>query len=366
MKALLRRLAKAWANLCAVVLLAVVGLVAVEGAVRFASAPDGTGPRATADAFRDQPGAEATLGVVYDGHIRTTFAPYVHYRLTPHPGPHITIDEDGRRVVPEVPTSTSAPVVWMFGGSTLWGMGASDAHTIPAALQRALPRARIESFAQVGYTSTQGVIALLRALQAGRRPDVVVFYDGVNEVLPALKLGEVGVPLDVPRRRQEFNLTRPDQVRRLLTASAVGLARQSKLVKRLLPPKEAPPPVEDVEAMAGRIVEAYAANVRAVQGLADRFGFRARFYWQPTVFTKAAPSGDEQTYARRRADFAPLYAATRVGVQARLPEVTDLSDVFGADPAPVYFDFCHVAEAGNGRIAAAIAPGLRSALTEAR
>ncbi len=224
---------------------------------------------------------------------------------------------------------------------------------------------RVISFAQVGYNSTQGVLTLLLELQRGPAPDVVVFYDGVNEVLPALKLGQVGVSLDVPRRAQEFNITRPGELGRLWAAALSGAARESKVVRWVLGPVAKAPAaeLEDVEAMAAQIVEAYAANVRAVQGMGRSFGFQSLFFWQPTVFSKARPSPDEATTVGTRAGFAPLPAATR----AQLPEadmagVVDLSEVFGDSEQAVFFDFCHVNEAGNRSIAQAMLPSLREAL----
>lgn len=366
----MRGLGAAWCALCAAVLLAGLGLGLGELFARAWGGAGPAGPRATADAFEGQPDAEATLADVYSGGIRTRFHPFVHYRLAPFDGVHTHMDAEGFRRTPGTRTGTIGPEVWVLGGSTVWGMGARDEGTIPAFLARALgPEVRVENLGQVGYNSTQGFLTLLERLQAGRRPDVVIFYDGVNEVLPALKLGRVGVPLDVPRRELEFNLTRPGELPRLLFAAAQGVLQASKLARWVLGPTPAKPAVrvEDPDATAGEIVDAYAANVRAGQGLAARYGFAAQFFWQPTVFDKRARSPDEAAAAQRRAAFAPLYAATAARVRAALgEEVVDLTDVFGDDATPVFFDFCHLAEAGNRRVADAIAPRVRAALEGGR
>lgn len=224
----MRWLSRSWAAAQAVVtalFLAALGLGGLELLAR-AWPDDPPAPRATADAFQGQPDAEATLDVVYSGQLQTRFAPFVHFTLAPHDGPLIEIDAEGRRRVPGTATSTRAPTVWMFGGSTMWGMGARDEGTIPAHLTRLLGHeVRVVNFGQVGYLSTQEVLTLLLELQAGRRPDVAVFYDGVNEVFPALKLGQAGLPLDVARRRAEFNITRPDALPRLTGAALTGLVR---------------------------------------------------------------------------------------------------------------------------------------------
>lgn len=365
-KGALRRIAGVLSVVCTACVLSIVALGVVELGARALSKTPTPGPRATADALKAQPQAEEMLAEIYSGQIQTQFAPYVHYRLGPYPGSHISIDARGLRSIPGTRTSTHGPTVWMFGGSTLWGMGARDAETIPAQLAAALgPEVRVISFAQVGYNSTQGVLTLLLELQRGPAPDVVVFYDGVNEVLPALKLGEVGVSLDVPRRAQEFNITRPGELARLWSAALSGAARESKVVRWVLGPQARAPvaQIDDVPLMAARVVDAYAANVKAVQGMAQRFGFRTLFFWQPTVFSKAQRSADEATAAGTRADFAPLYAATRDQLpEADLLGVVDLSEVFGDSEQAVFFDFCHVNEAGNRIIAQAMLEPTRQAL----
>ncbi|MCB9652060.1 MAG: SGNH/GDSL hydrolase family protein [Deltaproteobacteria bacterium] len=362
----MRWLSRSWAAAQAVVtalFLAALGLGGLELLAR-AWPDDPPAPRATADAFQGQPDAEATLDVVYSGQLQTRFAPFVHFTLAPHDGPLIEIDAEGRRRVPGTATSTRAPTVWMFGGSTMWGMGARDAGTIPAHLARLLgPEVRVVNFGQVGYLSTQEVLALLLELQAGRRPDVAVFYDGVNEVFPALKLGQAGLPLDVARRREEFNITRPDALPRLTGAALTGLVRSSRLLRRFLPAPAPGPAAMPPEAGAAAVLEVYGANVRAARALGEAFGFETLFFWQPTVFTKARRSPDETRWAEAEAGYAPLYAATRARLGAVGPEyVVDLSEVFGDDPRPAFFDFCHVAEAGNAVIAAALLPHVRAAL----
>lgn len=71
---------------------------------------------------------------------------------------------------------------YFFGGSTMWGEGSDDAGTIPSHFA-ALTGIRSENFGETAYTSHQGLSLLIQLLQSGHRPDLVVFYDGVNEVM---------------------------------------------------------------------------------------------------------------------------------------------------------------------------------------
>jgi hypothetical protein len=38
-----------------------------------------------------------------------------------------------------------------------------------------------ENFGELGYTAHQSLMLLVQLIQEGHRPDIVVFYDGVNE-----------------------------------------------------------------------------------------------------------------------------------------------------------------------------------------
>src|SRR5215470_14762617 len=60
---------------------------------------------------------------------------YVYWRRTPHRGEYINIGPDGLRKTINAPMAEGArpPIkVFMFGGSTMWGLGAGDDSTIPS------------------------------------------------------------------------------------------------------------------------------------------------------------------------------------------------------------------------------------------
>ena len=83
--------------------------------------------------------------------------------------------------------------------------------TIPSLLARDARlnggwRAEIRNLAEIGYVSTQELIALVRELQGGYRPDIVIFYDGVNDTTSAFLEREAGVTTNEVNRRAEFNI----------------------------------------------------------------------------------------------------------------------------------------------------------------
>lgn len=76
----------------------------------------------------------------------------------------------------------------MFGGSTVYGIGPPDSATIPSYLSRELnvdPSTCLDvtNLGAEGYVTNQEPILLIQQLKAGRRPDIAVFYDGINDSL---------------------------------------------------------------------------------------------------------------------------------------------------------------------------------------
>ena len=55
------------------------------------------------------------------------------------------------------------------------------------------------------------IITLLLILQKGERPDVVIFYDGVNDTYSAFQQLRAGLPQNEFNREIEFNLSKPEK-----------------------------------------------------------------------------------------------------------------------------------------------------------
>lgn len=72
--------------------------------------------------------------------------------------------------------------VWFFGGSTMWGTGASNDKTIPSHFNSKtnLP---VYNFGETGWNARQSLNQLINALGDGHKPNIVIFYDGVNDVI---------------------------------------------------------------------------------------------------------------------------------------------------------------------------------------
>ncbi len=309
-----------------------------------------------------------------------SYAPYTVWTRRPVSGRYVNVEDDGLRRTINPSLSTEHPFeVWVFGGSTTWGIGAPDADTIPSLLSRELNAAgipaRVTNFGQTGFVSTQDHLALLRALQTRAAPDLVIMYEGANESLGLVDAPELINPHYLLDRIAGLFEDRPVEPawRVLLRASASWrLARG--LNKRLFGARaRARPPRHDPEpaALAAREFAAWLRLHAAMLALAQAEGFELVAFWQPRLGVGNKPlHASERRLLREHSESAKqrfmleFSRQQRRLLQARLanggwPTISDLTDVFAELPQPLYVDWVHLAPAGNARIAKAMLARLR-------
>jgi lysophospholipase L1-like esterase len=107
---------------------------------------------------------------------------FLGWRRLPYHGETINIDERGiRQTVDRTPNGADRKI-FFFGGSTTWGTGVSDEYTIPSQFASITREYQATNYGEAAYTAHQSLEMLIKVLQEGERPDIVVFYDGVNDV----------------------------------------------------------------------------------------------------------------------------------------------------------------------------------------
>jgi lysophospholipase L1-like esterase len=384
LKTTLARLQTVWSivGITLIVLLLVEAsfrlMFAVRDRITVVPVPD---PRVVADGYAGAPWPQVHFHELEQ--LRERWKPYVYFRQEPFLGETIHIGADGHRAtwqssMPAADRNRSVKILTL-GGSSLWGYGARDDQTIPSLLARALHEkgwhVELRNLAEIGYVSTQEVIALFRELQAGYRPDLVIFYDGVNDTTSALLEGEPGLTTNEVHRRQEFNLLQSSAtMAAALMAKLVkdsGSYRFAQMARRRVEGKTAQPEIGQarlrVPDVAAGVVLNYEANVTLVEALGKSFGFRALFFWQPTVFTKPTLVPIESEEARKFAWAEPFMNQVygRITTSAPLkanPAFHDLSAIFDAAGGLMFIDYCHTTETANALIAAAMTTKVIEAL----
>ena len=309
---------------------------------------------------------EAFLRETLAVRLRDTAEPYP--LLVDMPGPAITIVDGRRRTVgqPAVPVHR----VHVFGGSTVVGVEVPDEWTMPSRLQ-----AELASRCGTAVTvENQGVIAITatyqqrRLAQASVAPgDVVVFYDGVNDVYHGVFQGfgedesAMSSRGDASSESTWLRLTRP-----MLRGTAVWTLLSSW---RQFPPR---PPrtvtraatlTDNVQAAAARFADA----LTAASVWSTTRGAVFVHVLQPHLFATPLSNAYRRSLAADRTNvpvgldraFAAAYPAFREAV-ARTTMAGVTVDASGALPVTsedddVFLDFCHLNHVGNARIARLIA-----------
>jgi hypothetical protein len=320
-----------------------------------------------------------------DASSQAEWRPFAVWRSRPFRGEFINVDARGLRRTWNLPPcgpDSHLPTILMFGGSTMWGVGARDDFTIPSAVAHALVSVPehpvcVVNFGELGYVTSQELIALVSELRAGSRPRLVVFYDGDNDAFAAFQEGGAGAPQNEAHRREEFNLsTRPGEMVLLSVEKLVrhtGPYRALEAVGERIASSgsggggDSESSVQVDAGLARAVVEAYASNVRMVETLGAEYDFQTLFYWQPLVFDKLHLTPYEAAEASRAAAFGQFLRLVEDAVKAD-PALAhdrhfhDIANLFAGEAAPLFIDFAHVSEEGSAIVATTLTPDVKIAL----
>ena len=386
----------------AIVGLSAVVIVAVDVLGRVASAVDDRYFGPPTDHLLADDDLRASLpaydGVDYDPRAlleevqksdRTVYEPYTIWKRRAvsrevHDHRHSRSASHGRQFVER----GNALEIWMFGGSAVWGVGAPDHETIPSHLAALLNGelgidSNVRNLGRRGFVSTQEVIYLMRELQAGRRPDVVVLYNGVNDAAAvSLRPEYPGVHVSFDAIQDRFESSGEDDdigwfVRStgLYKASRIVLDRfEGNAFERdgiIVYADQDSDSTPDYRRLAERGTDLWLFNARVIDGLARKYGFMQLVAFQPGLWSTGKPlDPSEESLIASETKYAGL--KTIMAVRAEMttildeklsdaqvpPGVISLNDLFADTPEPVYIDYVHVTGHGNEIAARRIATEL--------
>lgn len=139
---------------------------------------------------------EAYLAEITAHNYEYAYDPLCEYRHNTHQGRFLNVSEHGFRAGegqgpwPPDPGNCN---IFVFGGSTAFGVGA-DWHSVPSLLQAALDGrlvgrqsrpVRCYNFGRFAYYSSQEKTLFTRLVTEGFRPDLALFFHGLNDCVRA-------------------------------------------------------------------------------------------------------------------------------------------------------------------------------------
>ena len=255
---------------------------------------------------------------------------------------------EGRRVsyTPEDPELT----VWFFGGSTMFGIGQRDDHTLPSVVAKTAEADGISiralNFGVTGYVNWQATERFEQALTSGlERPDLVVFYDGVND----WRLGSYRV--DMGQR----------EVSRIDRLSTSDEERQ-RIFEENGSPEEMSPGAERQDLEIALAADQYRRGADVARRLGADVDVPVVHIWQPSPFAKERNPVDAPLW--ERVDFDPEWMEGSTARYLRIAEESgvdpiDLTRVLDDVDVPIYFDSSHTNELGARIIGEAMYEALK-------
>ena len=288
--------------------------------------------------------------------------------------------EQGRRRTTDSSTQAQHRV-WMVGGSTVYGGEVPDSETIPSHLQRLLNRRRpgywrVENCGYITVTTTQQ-LELLRTLPVAAG-DLVIFFDGVNDIVQGIYSGDPQGWVAGENRKQlrgagpfkallvrinaKYLASRLQGYSGFIGSVLGNIINRKNLVRR--------PHLDDaarVSELARETANLFRLNIEEARRVAQARGAVFVHFLQPEIYASAKRTPYEEQLVSNfylnpnglETAFAAGYPLLReAGTASAGAASMDLSTVLNERrPGEEFFlDFCHVNHSANARIAAAMLP----------
>ncbi len=273
------------------------------------------------------------------------YDPYLTVRVADHQGQYVNVTDRVRRsyVPPGADADPAALDVWFLGSSALYGQGQRDDHTLPSEVARLAEEAgvplRVQNFGVPGYWAWQDSLLLAQLLDEREAPDLIVGYEGFNDVSNTI----------FPGAPTQVSTGFADEVRDTLVEAGADFSGAGNSTVDPMPRTTTWSPEN-----AATI---YARGAGLARDLAEVHGIPLRQYLQPAVWSRDL-AVDDATLANIGADreyhdtYAPLWNRARALMAVH--GVVDLGDALDDVDELIYSDDVHMNERGTRLLAEAI------------
>jgi hypothetical protein len=286
--------------------------------------------------------------------VKHEYEPFVGWKCLPYQGKTLTISKEGERVNKLAAECNSGRNVHFFGGSTMWGEGSDDQHTIPALFNQLNPGYQVFNHGQLAYNSRQELDALITMYSKNIKGDIVIFYDGVNDAafLCPKEITQLPAHRLVPMYREKLYAGKSAPFKEL--AAKLFLENTLKVIRKIT----AKPSVENSPydcvsnpEKAEQIAEIMMKNWELAHEIVTNRGGKFIAILQPAAFVGKPRTDHLKLDDDLGKNFKAIYTRLQEKIQERKhPWVYDLSNSFD-NGEYIFIDFCHVSPNGNEIIA---------------
>ena len=289
---------------------------------------------------------------------RNAWRPVNPHRLQDFTSRDLTIRNGERRTWAPPASGQTRLTVWMFGGSTTYGLNQRDDHTIASELARAAAANGIEL--DIHNKGNNGQLHWMESerfawdLTTEPAPDLVLFYDGVNETWEGSTLNRFSTG-DVPDMYDPTLLDAWENGREGTSTDAPAAPPGARLVGR---PRG---PVLGLVGEAKATIDRYDRARALSKSTATAHSLPVRYFWQPSRYSRPLVLS-EPHYDTANENNARVSEQLKVKYLPK--DVIDLSDSLRGTTEPLFTDDVHHNEEGARLIAAKMFTRIKGDLQE--
>lgn len=203
------------------------------------------------------------------------YEPFTQFKENSRSGKFVNIDEKGFRHVEDqcvYPLDEKNYNIFVFGGSTTFGVGEIDSGSIPSKLQKNLREKLNEenicvyNFGRSFYYSSQERILFQELILKGQSPDMAFFIDGLNE------------PILEPQNTRRLENFMQGENKFLLFFSDFSIVRASNFITNRYFRSDSPLYTEDD---LQKILDRYLLNKQLISSIGESNNIITHFVFQP-------------------------------------------------------------------------------------
>ena len=226
---------------------------------------------------------EVTALIRETGSIPLGYRPFIQFGEKPFVGKHVNVEKFGFRPVANQapwPPDETKKSIFVFGGSTTFGSGVTDYETIASWLSKRLEEMNVNgvqvyNFGRGNYIFGQEVVLLQQLLLQNHVPTLAIFIDGLNDLNhvsgnPAFTKKFTQV-MDEGEISTSWKLFLELPISRFFFSGGKNAEANSP---------------EDSNTTSDKVIDRYLSNKKLASGIAQHYGFKTLFVWQPVPVYK--------------------------------------------------------------------------------
>lgn len=277
-----------------------------------------------------------------------TFAyePWLQFKAADFTSEYVNVNGFERKSSPSTFVNPSSPdtlEVLFLGGSTMYGYNMADNETIPSCFLRLYEKKypqgqtlRVRNYGIPHYYSKQELLLLSKQVFEGKRPDIVVFLDGLTDFYPSRMLY-----YDRPYFSYAMQQVFDGKIFQNANASIIDTSDQLYI----------DPPSVPAEKYYDALLEKYLNNIRQASRLSERTGINAYFFCQPVPFYNY-PNRDKDPVCNkeRHARFDHIYPLLEKEADS-IPNLVFLGNMLESENGLPFIDEVHYSPSFSESIA---------------